>query len=317
MIWLTWRQHRTEIAIMLGLYAAIAVGLLFTGIAMHNDFQQLGIASCVNNPSLTESCGTLINIFDQDWGGAQSLIPWLNLVPALFGVLIGVPLIAREYEQGTQRLAWTQSITRLRWLLVKLGVLLAIVLALSAVLIAIMTWWNQSFDFLNGRFPATSFDFEGIVPLGYAAFSFAMGTLAGAIARRSIPAVAATIVSYVPIRLFVDQSLRQNYMSPLQATFAFDATTNAPSRFDWLLEQHVVDQHGQPVSGFVVFTTCRLSGTKSVFMQCVANHGWLNQVIYQPASRFWPFQGIEFALFFGVALALLGLTVWLVNARTS
>jgi len=44
------------------------------------------------------------------------------VVPALIGVFWGAPLIARELETGTFRLAWTQSVTRTRWLAVKLGV---------------------------------------------------------------------------------------------------------------------------------------------------------------------------------------------------
>jgi hypothetical protein len=36
--------------------------------------------------------------------------------PAFIGAFWGAPLIARERETGTLRLAWTQSITRRRWL---------------------------------------------------------------------------------------------------------------------------------------------------------------------------------------------------------
>jgi len=39
--------------------------------------------------------------------------------PALLGIFWGAPLIARELETGTCRLAWNQSVTRTRWLTVK------------------------------------------------------------------------------------------------------------------------------------------------------------------------------------------------------
>jgi ABC-type transport system involved in multi-copper enzyme maturation permease subunit len=44
------------------------------------------------------------------------------LAPALIGMFWGAPLVAREMEAGTFRLAWSQSVSRMRWLAVKLGV---------------------------------------------------------------------------------------------------------------------------------------------------------------------------------------------------
>jgi uncharacterized membrane protein len=38
------------------------------------------------------------------------------VVPGLVGVFWGAPLIAPELAAGTYRLAWTQSVTRTRWL---------------------------------------------------------------------------------------------------------------------------------------------------------------------------------------------------------
>ena len=42
-------------------------------------------------------------------------------MPALIGAFWGAPLITREFEAGTFRLAWNQSVTRARWLAIKLG----------------------------------------------------------------------------------------------------------------------------------------------------------------------------------------------------
>ncbi len=46
-------------------------------------------------------------------------------------------------------------------------------------------------------------------------------------------------------------------------------------------------------------------------------HGILATVLYQPADRYWLFQGIEAAIFLTVAVALLALTVGLVRQRAS
>ena len=50
-----------------------------------------------------------------------ALITLVLVVPALIGMFWGAPLIAHELETGTFRLAWTQSVSRRRWLLVKMG----------------------------------------------------------------------------------------------------------------------------------------------------------------------------------------------------
>ena len=47
---------------------------------------------------------------------------FLLLVPAIIGTFWAAPLLTREFEAGTFQLAWTQSVTRTRWLAAKLGV---------------------------------------------------------------------------------------------------------------------------------------------------------------------------------------------------
>src|SRR5215467_2497415 len=42
-------------------------------------------------------------------------------VPLVLGILCGAPLVAHEFETGTNQFAWTQTITRRRWLAVKAG----------------------------------------------------------------------------------------------------------------------------------------------------------------------------------------------------
>jgi hypothetical protein len=46
---------------------------------------------------------------------------------------------------------------------------------------------------------------------------------------------------------------------------------------------------------------------------CLA--GYHQVLTYQPASRYWTFQGFEAAIFAGLAAALIGLSVWWVHHR--
>jgi hypothetical protein len=57
----------------------------------------------------------------------------------------------------------------------------------------------------------------------------------------------------------------------------------------------------------------------AAFQSCfdkVASH-FDQSVTYQPASHYWPLQGMETALFFVLAVALLGLSFWWVSHRVS
>src|SRR5262249_40018736 len=112
---------------------------------------------------------------------------FLYAVPALIGVFWGAPLLTREIETGTFRLAWNQSITRTRWLAAKLG-LVGLAAMATAGLLSIMTgWWASPIDHAlnlpqgrNGvsgvnRFAPLLFGARGITPIGYAAFAFALG----------------------------------------------------------------------------------------------------------------------------------------------
>ena len=126
-------------------------------------------------------CGDVLSQFGQSYDGELNLTQLLVIAaPGLIGIFWGAPLIARELETGTDQVAWNQSVTRTRWLAVKLtGVGLAAIAA-AAVLSYLLTWWAGPLDHINGsRFAAVTFASRDIVPLAYAAFAFALGTTAG------------------------------------------------------------------------------------------------------------------------------------------
>ena len=107
MIWLTWRQCRTQFVAVYGLVAAACVWLAVTG------------------PALARLARRNENVYDLLTSNDRLLfnggIAVLAVAPAVIGIFWGAPLVARELETGTYRLAWNQSVTRGRWLAVKLG----------------------------------------------------------------------------------------------------------------------------------------------------------------------------------------------------
>ena len=54
-------------------------------------------------------------------------------------------------------------------------------------------------------------------------------------------------------------------------------------------------------------------GIFDTVLHCTHAHGWLDATTYQPADRFWLFQGIETAVFLGAAAVLLALAIWWVR----
>jgi hypothetical protein len=313
MIWLMWRQHRTEILMLTGLLALILVALVLTGVIAHDLADRLHIATCqasLNVPACQQGMDVFLTRYAQ-YNQMRSDATLLNLLPAFVGILIGVPLLAREYEQGTQRLAWTQSVPRMRWLGTKLTLLVAGAVGLSLVLTVVMTWWNEPWVAIFGRFELPSDDFEGVVPLAYAVLGVALGASLGAVLRRSIPAVALTLLGYATLWLGMDNWLRQRLVPAITRYYAPLDWPPLVTHQDWSLEWGYVDRLGHSVGDDTINAVCQGGSV----LQCGTDHGWRGYVVYHPASQFWQMQGVEAALLLALALALLGFTLWWTRTR--
>jgi hypothetical protein len=319
MIWLAWRQQRTEALIIALFVAALAALLIPTGIHMANVYDADGVAGCI--ASRSESCNTLLITFQERFHGITSLFNWLQLLPGILGALLAAPLVL-ELEQGTYRLAWTQSITRRRWLVTKLALLGAGVIVAVALLTVLLSWWRQPLDDLQGRFEENSFSFEGLVPYGYMLFGAALALAAGVVVRRVAPAFALTLAGFLAARFFVTDRLRPHFMDPVVKTLK-EPLVPGSLRDAWVIHgPNLVDSHGNRPSRAVV-EQCLGPGPKpGPGMQPMANAcfekaGLVTRVEYFPADRFWTFQWIEFALYTGLALALTGFAAWWILKRVS
>ena len=320
MIWLTWRQHRLEALIVGGALALLAAVLLVTGLQAHGAYARLGIANCLSDVSTSATCGDALGAFRDAYSEWPGYAGWLNFIPVLLAILIGAPLVARELEHGTQRLVWTQSVTRGRWLVVKVGLVIGGCLVVAGALALLLTWWFQPWDALTGRFADAGFDFEGPVLAAYVLFALALAVAASALVRRAIPAMVVTLAGFLAVRLPIEFHFRPMYETPLTKTFdpasPASRASAALSRADWVISSPFIDHAGHQVADQHVYDTClSASPTKDTFFQCVSAHGWLVSEIYQPASRFWTFQGIETAIYVALALALLWFAAYWVRAR--
>jgi hypothetical protein len=326
MIWLTWRQHCSEALLALGVLAVGSVYLLITGLAMTHTLHGSGLGACLaqhpESIGTSGPCGFLAGLFLNQYAPFIPFAAALLLLPILLGVMVGAPLIAREYEQRTRLLLWMQSVTRMRWLLVTLALVLGAGLLTSALLLTLLNWWYQPFDQLIGEFNQVAFDFTGPVFLASSLMALAVGVAAGALTRRTVLAIFVTLALIAAIRIVVEFNLRPNYEPQIVVTWPFVQGNDPGSlgqdnppvtlgREDWNMGSGFLDPHGNRTRGIY----CNEPNPTSP-LQCAKDEGYRgNYLAYQPADRFWSFQWIETGIYLGLSALALGLTMWLVRRR--
>src|SRR4051794_30201506 len=302
MIWVGWRQQRTETLITAALLAALAAVLVPTGLTIASAFHDAGLATCVGHAEDgSGSCSAAIQAFGARFANLSDLLAWATLVPGVIGILLAAPFVL-QLEQRTHRLDWTQSITRGRWIAGKLGLAIATALVAAAAFTLLITWWRAPFVRLDGRLGNSIYDSEGTVVAGYALFALGLALAVGAVWRRAVPALFVAFAGYFAARLFVDTWLRERLVSPLTTTFSAKGSGPDLSRA-WVLSEHPVDAKGH----IIEFIGCpRDAGA------CRVQPGAIDhvQAVYHPASHFWSLQLIETGLFAGVALALIAFAAW-------
>ena len=318
MIWAGWRLQRSETLVAAAILAAIAALLVPTGIEIAHAYHRDGLSSCTGSALLSQSCGTATQSFFERFNALGDLIGWLTLVPGLIGVMLAAPFTL-ELESGTYRFAWTQSITRRRWIAGKLGLAALSGIGAAVVLTLLMTWWRQPFVHLQGRLGSSTFDFEGTVVVGYVLLALGLAALIGAIWRRAVPALVVAFAVYFGLRIFVDTWLRQRLVAPLGATWK--ASTRGPDlSHAWVINEGPSDSHGRllAVHRVACFPSGGGSRLHAVISKCVGapvQGGGYMHAVYQPASHFWPLQLIETGLFAGGGLVLLAVAAWWAHER--
>lgn len=324
MIWLTWRQFRTQTLITLAALAGLAAYLIVLGRGIH-DFYDSRIVGCQ-----AEACTTARILFQEEYSDQIVLLGLVLIgVPAVVGAFWGAPLIASEVETGTHRLAWNQSVTRTRWLAVKLAFISLFSLAVTGLLSLLLSWAAEPLDRLVGnRFSALTFDARDVAPLGYAVFGLVLGVTIGMLIRRTVPAMALTLAVFTITMIVMPLAIRPHLMTPITSTVTFTSDLLEERRIEGIGSDNSSDTSPIGISGYtepgawllgsafrplmkadgsgVTRADLKKCTTGTLRADCLSRQNLHFSITYQPRGRYWSFQWIETAIFLALALALAG-----------
>jgi ABC-type transport system involved in multi-copper enzyme maturation permease subunit len=252
-IWLSWRQFRVQ-AVAGAVVVAVAAVLL--------------LATRHGLPVGPGGVYDQLTPFERNLYYAGIFV--LAVAPALLGAFWGAPVVARELETGTHRLAWTQSVSRRRWLATKLGVAALSAGSAAALLTLLAGWWASALDGarsdthggLPTRLTPVAFAMRGIVPIGYAVFAVLLGAAIGVLLRRTIPAMAVTLALFAFVQIAVPLWVRPHLVPTATSTVTISRdtldgfsksgpadpiriTTHTTDTNDWIISNETVDAAGR------------------------------------------------------------------------
>jgi hypothetical protein len=331
MIWFTWRQFRSQTVIAAAAVAAFGILFLLTAPLITDLYAD--VAACQSD------CGGVISTFLERFRSSAAFPAYLAAVavlyalPAVVGIFWGAPLIARELETGTHRLVWNQSVTRTRWLAVKLAAGCAIAATSTGLLTWAATVWAQRVDSASAdRMVPLLFASRGIVPVAYAVFAFLLGVTTGMLLRRVVPAMGATLAIYVgavvampfwarahlipathetiPLDVEAIQGISLSKSSGTMSVFGREEVTGG-----WTITNRTIESDGGTFNGPADFTKCGPDASPATCNEWLGSLGLRQELVYHPGSHFWSMQWAEAGVFIGLAALLAGFCFWWIRRR--
>jgi ABC-type transport system involved in multi-copper enzyme maturation permease subunit len=330
MIWFTWRQFRSPTVIAAAALAALGVLLLVTARTITDLYAP--VAACPSD------CAGPVSVFLAQFRSSAAFPTFLGalgavyLLPALLGMFWGAPLIARELEAGTHRLAWNQSVTRTRWLAVKLAAGGAIAATSTGLLSwAVTAWSGRVYTASHDGMIPLLFGGRGVVPVGYAVFAFLLGVTAGMLLRRVVPAMATTLAIYLGAVVAMPLWVRTHLVAARHETIpldvqhiqglnigsngTMDVVGNQEITGAWTVSNHTVTSGGAIFTGPADPAVCGPDAGPLKCRQWLGSLGLRQELVYHPGSHFWPLQWAEAGLFLGLAVLLTGFCFWWIRHR--
>ncbi|MFD9815677.1 ABC transporter permease [Streptomyces sp. NPDC059080] len=297
LLWLVWRQNRGMAIGLLALLVAGGIGMVVQGGLMSGYLAQHDIAGCAlisTNPRCEGVQGAVEDFraaYGQTFRLAQML---LVMLPALAGLFVGAPLLAQELENGTHKVALTQSVGPLRWLTAKLALPAALVTVTAAGLAAGYLWmWRSGGQETLGAYWYSHSEFLalGPVPVAQSLLALAVGTLAGLLIRRTVASMVVTLGVTGALTLAF-MSVRKHLLPPVTTDFPHGGTLPDNA---WVLGEGSLTTSGERLPQ----GTCPAGPDVE---ECLKVHhvDGGSYIVQHPAAQHWPMALVES----GIALAL-------------
>ena len=297
MIWVTWRQHRAQALVCLGLLGVLGGYAVAAGLWMRDAFRRDGLPACLAHGT-GAACPAAITSFADKFNQGIAMIVTLPVlaIPGLLGIVVGATLLGRELERGTWRLAWSQTVPRHRWLVTKLGLVTSGLVIFGVAVTAAVTWYHEPLDRVTSRLQPGLGTGEGLTFTASLLCAFGLAVLAGLLLRNSIGAMVAAYVAWeIPTTVVL--------------------LLTGPIRFPAPATMRVPCRTGCPGAG--VSSVPPVTGHLGDYVSSVARRGGDLVVTYQPASRFWLVQLIGGGIYLAIAVTALGFALWLLHRRTT
>ncbi|MFG2553086.1 hypothetical protein ACGFWF_24495 [Streptomyces sp. NPDC048581] len=275
LVWAVLRVHQTALVFWVLALTAATAGLIWLySVADEARRAYVPCAEPIAADGLP-SCASIQAITVDDYYSDGISLITTTLSWSIFPVAAwaGGALIARELENGTARLAWTQSVSPVRWLAAKLAVP-AVLLAAGTGAIVLLNRWAQTdgnANVVGDWYGPDVFVGTGPAAVGYVLAGLALGALAGLLLRRALPAagvgLAAALLLY---------NVLERYREDLLPTVTRTGPEGLdPGRSAWT----------------VAWASTGEGGVTTV------------EVTFHPGSHFWPLQYIETGIALTVAVA--------------
>ncbi|RAN99466.1 hypothetical protein GAR05_02711 [Micromonospora saelicesensis] len=336
MIWMTWRQFRTPALATGTLLLALLGGLALTWSEVTQLARETGYTGCQGD-ACRAAGEAFLQALQPGWASEFHIaaIGALYLLPALVGIFWGAPLVARELESGTYRMVFSQSVSRGRWLLVKLAAGCGAAALGAGLLSLVLTEWAQPIDGASAdRMNPLVFAARGIVPVGYATLAFVVGVATGLLLRRTLAAMAVTLLVVISLQIAAPFVVRPwlaqpvTTVSPLHFDGDFGISMSPDTgrmtvhvepdrRGDWIVSSTTITSTGAEFTGPADMTQCgpRASGGREACQRWLGEQNLSLKVSYVPGSKFWDLQWREFGVLIALTVALSLFSLWWVRRR--
>ena len=259
MTWIVWRQQRPVFITLAAGLAVAVVAVLLLRASMSADLVARNLVDCTAKG--LESCaGPAASEFQAMWFDKMHAAQGTVLVaPVLIGVFVGAPLFAREFEQGTHALAFTQSVSRTRWMATKFLVAALPALAVVVVYQLVVHSWLDVAGKLGplamGEFYFTTFDSRSVSPIAYALFAYTLGMVTGALFKRTLVAMTLTLGLFVAVRVALF-GVRESLITPTRV-ISDDVAERVPAeRGPLVVESGYLDARGNVIADPTPMMNC-------------------------------------------------------------